>query len=204
MDILAHGLWTAAGATAAKKNLKRKVRVGLAAFFGVFPDLFSFAVITVWYGVQFVSGRVIAGTLPEPSDVEPFSPDTLWIFRLTNLLYSMSHSVFVFLAIAAILFIFKRRVVWEMGGWLFHIIIDVLTHSYSFYPTPVLWPVSSWKFDGLSWDTPWFMAVNYLGLLAFYLFLVRKRWLSIPGEGKLRFLGRPLRVRPIPVSSEDE
>ncbi len=204
MDILAHGLWTAAGALTAKKKLKNKMRVGLAAFYGVFPDLFSFTVLTVWYATQLLTGKVSAGHLPEPSEIEPSSPDTLWIFRLTNLLYGMSHSVFVFLAIAAIVFIFKRRVVWEMAGWLFHIGIDVFTHSYSFYPTPVLWPVSSWRFNGLSWETPWFMAVNYAALLLLYLFFIKKSLLSVSEEGRLRFLGKRLTLKPVSVSDKEE
>ena len=64
-----------------------------------------------------------------------------------------------------------------MLGWGLHILIDIPTHSYQFYPTPLLWPVSSWKFNGFSWTTPWFIIVNYLAILLVYalLYILRKR-----------------------------
>ncbi len=64
-----------------------------------------------------------------------------------------------------------RRFPYELLGWLLHILIDIPTHSYSFYPTPFLWPISQYKFDGISWGTPWFMIVNYSSLAISYLVL---------------------------------
>jgi hypothetical protein len=57
---------------------------------------------------------------------------------------------------------------WAMLGWLVHILIDIPTHSYQFYPTPFLWPLSSWKFNGISWGQKWFMIANYSTIVIAY------------------------------------
>jgi len=76
----------------------------------------------------------------------------------------------------------NKRVPFELLGWLLHILIDIPTHSYSFYPTPFLWPISQFKFDGISWAIPWFMIANYsaLALVFLSLFLINKRRLTPP------------------------
>lgn len=175
MDILAHGLWAGAAAKIANKKRKKKsFPVLRTALFGVFPDLFAFTVLMMWYGIKLLGGEYHFSDLPQPSEVEPSSPDTIWIFRFTTLLYSISHSFVVFLLVFALIFLIKRRILLEMFGWLFHIVIDVFTHSYAFYPTPVFWPISTWHFDGLPWDTPWFMVANYASLFLIYIFLTKK------------------------------
>ncbi|MDO8664161.1 MAG: hypothetical protein Q7K44_01235 [Candidatus Liptonbacteria bacterium] len=68
------------------------------------------------------------------------------------------------------LFFKKENVVpWEMGGWLLHILLDIPTHSYAFYPTPVFWPLGGWKFSGYPWAHPWFIAANYSAIAVAYL-----------------------------------
>lgn len=60
-------------------------------------------------------------------------------------------------------------------GWWSHIVIDVFTHSADFYPSPVFYPLTYWGFDGLAWNTPWFMVVNYLALAALAVVAWRRR-----------------------------
>ncbi len=62
--------------------------------------------------------------------------------------------------------IFARRIVFELLGWLLHILIDIPTHSFSYYATRLLWPVSDYRIDGIALWTPWFWAATYgaLGL----------------------------------------
>jgi hypothetical protein len=64
---------------------------------------------------------------------------------------------------------------WEMGGWLVHILCDIPTHSYRFYPTPIFWPLSSWKFNGFSWGVWWFMLLNYSALFIVFLIIYFKK-----------------------------
>jgi len=54
-------------------------------------------------------------------------------------------------------------------GWWSHIIINVFTHSKDYYPAPVLYPITYRGFDGIAWNTPIFMLLNYLLLAAIYV-----------------------------------
>jgi hypothetical protein len=42
-------------------------------------------------------------------------------------------------------------------------VIDVFTHR-GMFAVKFLWPVSSVHFDGMRWETPWFLAVNFAAL----------------------------------------
>ncbi|MFY9462265.1 MAG: hypothetical protein WAP51_03640 [Candidatus Sungiibacteriota bacterium] len=174
MDIVSHGLW--AGAAYKAINLKREkaLNVWLAAAWGVFPDLFAFTVPFLWLFWHLFLGDFNLSDLPRPHEVEPVKPDTLPIFQLASMLYNFSHSVIVFLLVFGVMYIILRRPVWEMGGWLLHIIMDIPTHTYQFFPTPFLWPISGREFSGFSWATPWFLILNYSTLLIAYI-LLRKR-----------------------------
>lgn len=176
MDILAHGLWAGAVYKATQKKTKKPLSLKWAVFWGVFPDLFAFTLpfaILIW---NLLTGAMHFQQWPHPGTTEPGPKDALNIFRNTALLYSISHSLIIFLAVFVIIYLIRKKPVWELGGWLLHILIDVPTHSYQFYPTPILWPLSSWKFDGLSWATPWFMIVNYGAIILIYLYLwLRKK-----------------------------
>lgn len=115
--------------------------------------------------------------------------ETLPMFRVASVLYQYSHSIVIFfwLFFAIIVYRYIRRpipgttrfrlhehwwlVPWEMLGWLLHILSDIPTHSYRFYPTPFLWPLSSFKFDGFSWGTPWFLIANFTALIIVYVLL---------------------------------
>ena len=59
-----------------------------------------------------------------------------------------------------------RKMLWlPLCGWWLHIVIDVFTHSAEFYAAPVLYPITREGFDGIAWNTPWFMLLNYTALL---------------------------------------
>lgn len=179
MDIFAHGLWAGAAYKAANLKHTKPFSVRLAAWWGVFPDLFAFTIPFVWLLWSVIAGDMSLGDLPRAPhhDIEPSPRDTLPVFVLADALYHVSHSAVIFFLIFGLVWTLARRPVWELGGWLIHIVLDVPTHSYAFFPTPFLWPLSEWKFDGLSWGTPWFMVFNYSALLLVYgiLWLKRKR-----------------------------
>ena len=174
MDIFAHGLWAGAAYKAINKKAKKPLNVWLAGFWGIFPDLFAFAIGFVWLFGNLIFGDMSFADLPRPGEIEPAPQDTLPIFRLTSTLYSISHSAIVFLIVFGVVFLILRRPLWELGGWFIHILLDIPTHFYQFYPTPFLWPISGWKFDGFSWGTPWFLILNYSAVIVVYL-LLRKR-----------------------------
>lgn len=178
MDIFAHGLWAGAAYKAINQKSKRPLSVKLAAFWGVFPDLFAFTVGFSWLFWNLAFGGLSFADLPRPGEVEPAPQDALPIFRLTSLLYSISHSAIIFFIVFGIVLLIFRRPIWEIGGWLVHILLDIPTHSYQFYPTPFLWPLSGWKFDGFSWGTPWFLILNYSAIIVAYLLLRNRKKLN--------------------------
>ncbi len=185
MDFFSHGLWAGAAYKALNKSFqknqkpknnkpKKPLNVWLAAFLGMLPDLFSFAFLFIWLAWALTFGGFNFSDLPHPNNMEPAPHDTLTIFRLTSFLYEMSHSLIIFILVFGLIFLILKRPVWEMGGWLLHILIDIPTHSYQFYPTPFLWPISDWKFNGLSWATSWFLIINYAVIIIVYILLRNK------------------------------
>jgi hypothetical protein len=179
MDISAHGLWAGAAAKTVNQTSAKfqanPLKVKFVVLWGILPDLLSFAPVFIWLFGNMIFGDLNFGDFPRPDETEPAARDTLPIFHLTSILYTITHSMMVFFAIFALVWLILRRPVWVMGGWLFHILIDIPTHSYKFYPTPFLWPFSEWKFDGFSWGQPWFMALNYSAIIIVYILLRRKK-----------------------------
>ena len=173
MDIISHGLWMGAGAKVINKKINKPLNFWAAAWWGVFPDLFAFTIpfLGLLWNLSF--NGVNLADIPGPSQTEPPSQDTLWIFRLATSLYNVSHSAVIFLIVFGLVWLVFKRPVWEMSAWLLHIAMDIFTHSYRFFPTPVFWPLFGWKFNGISWANPWFLAVNYF-LLALVYFLLRR------------------------------
>jgi len=51
-------------------------------------------------------------------------------------------------------------------------------HSYAFFPTPVLWPLSDWKFDGWQWMTPGILMTNFAFLSLLYTWYIRQLFLA--------------------------
>ena len=181
MDVFAHGLWAGAAAKAANKNsaiagkIKKPLKVWQTVLWGVFPDIFAFALPFAWLFWNLVFGDLNFSDFPRPENMEPVRHDTLPILNIASGLYNISHSLFVFVLVFSLVWIVLRRPIWEMSGWLLHILIDIPTHSYRFYPTPFLWPFSEWKFDGFSWGTPWFLILNYSAIILIYWILRRKK-----------------------------
>lgn len=162
MDIVSHGLW--GGAALGRKSKKSFL---LAFFSGIGPDIFSF-------GIFFVSTFLGASERPRFSQ-EP--PDPALIPAYVGNLYNISHSLIVFAAVFVAFWIIFRRPVWEFSAWGLHILFDIPTHSYKFFPTPFLWPISDFKINGWSWASPWILFPNLAVLAIIYLwfFAVKRR-----------------------------
>jgi len=181
MDIFSHGLWAGVAAKAVNKSsviagkIKRPLKVWYTVLWGVFPDLLAFALPFVWMFWNIIFGDLKFSDFPRPETVEPAVRDTLPVFQIASGLYNISHSLIVFVLVFALIWFFLRRIPWEMSGWFLHVLIDIPTHSYKFYPTPFLWPISEWKFDGFSWGVPWFIILNYSAIILAYWFLRRRK-----------------------------
>ena len=181
MDIFSHAFWTAVAAKNANSKIKhfknKKISVFWATAWGVLPDIFAFAPVFISATPVFLLGvgDQSVFTIPHPSELEPVNRDTLFIFKLTHSLYNISHSAIIFFLVLGLIYFFTKKIRWEMLGWLLHILIDLPTHSYKFYPTPILWPLANWKFDGIPWSTPWFMVLNLSAILIVTAIYIIKR-----------------------------
>ncbi|MES2930212.1 MAG: hypothetical protein V4665_00290 [Patescibacteria group bacterium] len=167
MDILAHMLWANYGARAINKKQgrrKRPINLPWVTFWGVFPDLFAFG-IPIALGIFASIGNGF-------SDFH--RPDML---GLPATLYQYSHSLVIWAAVFIIAWIASKRPRLDLLGWALHILIDIPSHSASFYPTPFLFPLSDYRFiHGVSWSNTTYMIINYILLLivSLYFFLPKK------------------------------
>ena len=189
MDVFAHTLWGVAGGEGLKRKIKKPISVGWSAFWGAFPDLFAFLVPMILFLSAIAFGDLTLNDLPRGNPKEnPENYVALPYFGISKSLYNLSHSLVIF-ALGFLFIIWLRKkffthkraqnnlIPYEMLGWPLHIFLDIPTHQPSFYPTPVFWPISDWKFIyGFSWGEPWFMMLNYSALLIIlgYFFWTRK------------------------------
>ena len=154
MDTLSHALWG--------KGLfgYRRYR-WLPLLFGAVPDLLSF-------GLYFLY-RIVSGSFSLTSGKPALDQIPEWVFSL----YDFSHSLIVACIFILIAYRFKRELCFPMLAWPFHILLDFFTHSVEYFPTPVLWPVSSYRFDGVPWSDPRIFYTNIACI--FLLFIYRRK-----------------------------
>ncbi len=176
MDIFAHALWTGAAFQVANKKRRKKLAVWWGMFWGIAPDLFAFTIPFVWTMWNLSLGRITFEEIPQPRHNEPPSLNHYWVNDLARLLYNIGHSIIVFAIIFGIIWYLYRRPRFELFGWLLHVLIDLPSHTYEFYPSPLFWPVFGWEFRwGIPWEDPTFMFINYLCLFFVFLGLSRRR-----------------------------
>ena len=154
MDTLAHGLWGG-------MLFGWRRRFGLAFLFGLCPDLFSFG---LWIVIRMARGQWQHGR-----------PDAYMLPEWLHTAYNFTHSLIIIGAVWALLWWCWKELALPFSAWPLHILCDIPTHSQDFFPTPFLYPLSSFTIDGISWGRWWFMLLNYTGLLILALFWVRAR-----------------------------
>ncbi len=176
MDILAHTLWANYGSRIAnrvinKKNHKNakpipKIKVFWASFFGVAPDFFAFT-------IPFIMG-VLSGSFFDHHG--PMREG----FSLAAFLYQYSHSLVIWAVVFVIVWFLYKRPRFELCGWLLHILIDIPSHTLSFFPTPLFFPFSEYRFPyGLPWSNKYYMIINYSLLLIVSIYMIvsqKKKW----------------------------
>jgi hypothetical protein len=172
MDIVSHGLW---GSIAFGR--KSRSSFWLAFVIGMAPDLFSFGILWV---------AAILG-LSEKPDFSNGTPPESTIPQYVHYFYNVTHSFIVFLAVFFLIWVLLKRPLWELAAWGLHVLVDVPTHSYAFFPTPVLWPLFDWKFNGWQWTTPTILIPNFVLLSLLYAW-----YLSQPYRTKRRRASRKL------------
>jgi hypothetical protein len=162
MDVISHGLW--GGITVGRRNRKS---FWTAFAFGVAPDVVAF-------GPMFANGLLAHG-------LDFFGhlghrPDASMIPDYVYSLYNVTHSLVVFAAAFALVWLIRRKPLIEMLAWGLHVVMDIFTHNDAFFPTPFLWPVSNVHFSGIPWSTPIIFFPNLFLLAVLYgWFLYQKR-----------------------------
>jgi hypothetical protein len=169
MDVVSHGLW--GGIAFGRKS---RFSYWLSFVIGLVPDLLSFGVL--WMAATL-------GLAPKP-DFSHGTPPESTIPAYVHHLYDVTHSFLVFLAVFFLVWWIRKYPMRELGAWGLHVLMDVATHSDMFFPTPVLWPLAAWKFDGWPWMTPGILVPNFVILILLYggWFFSRLRRPSPPGS----------------------
>ena len=155
MDTLSHALYG--------KGLFGYKKYRWTSFlFGMLPDLFSFGIYFIYILIKnFSFGRSSIEELP------------FWVYDL----YDVSHSMITALICIIIIYNVNKDLAWPMLAWPIHIIVDFFTHSIEFFPTPIFWPLSNFKFDGIPWSNPYVLVINFIliFLLFFYRWKLKKK-----------------------------
>lgn len=165
MDIVAHGLWVGIGLAAAGRRWPIPRRTVVAAIgLAVLPDVAQLGPLLVLAVLEPGGMAVLTAYATAVPGLEPSLPAPVAL--LTHHLHCVMHSAVVAGAVTGAVWFFAKSFWLPLLGWWSHILIDVFTHSAEFYPVPVLYPFTQRGFDGLAWNTPWFMVANYVALAA--------------------------------------
>ena len=174
MDILAHALWAGAGVTLARRRWPLKpATVAATVALAALPDVVHLVPLLGWWAWgdgTLATLRAYALAVPGQEPALPAAVQ-LWSHHL----HCTLHSAVVALACSLFLWAVLRSLWVPLLGWWSHIVIDVFTHSADYYPVPVLYPFTERGFDGLAWNTPWFLVLNYAVLALTWLYLLRTR-----------------------------
>lgn len=176
MDIFAHALWAAAGVAVLRRRVPIEPRtaamtVGLAAL----PDVLQMLPVLAWWafgGGSFAAVQEFAIAMPGQ---EPVMPPLVTF--MSYQLHCIAHSAIVAGLVTLVSWWLLRSLWIPLLGWWSHIAIDVFTHSADYYASPVLYPITQRGFDGIAWNTAWFMALNYLalGMVGLWIFISSRR-----------------------------
>jgi membrane-bound metal-dependent hydrolase YbcI (DUF457 family) len=171
MDVVAHGLWAGLGVAVAARRWPVSSRTALATVgLATLPDLAQLLPLLVaalfdGSGVRILSAY--AAALPGFDPTLP-PPVALALHHLHCTMHSAVVAALVTLALWAV----RRAFWWPLLGWWSHIVIDVFTHSADFYPSPVLYPLTERGFDGVAWNAPLALALNYGAIVTACLVLL--------------------------------
>jgi len=171
MDIVAHTLWAAAGVTALRRRWPITPSIAAATLgMAALPDVLHLLPIALWWMLGTGTFPVLSAYAIAVPGQEPVLPPVVLLW--SHHLHCVMHSAIVAGAVTLLLYAVRRTLWIPLLGWWSHIVIDVVTHSADYYAAPVLYPITERGFDGIAWNTAWFMGLNYAGLVAAGLWLV--------------------------------
>ena len=172
MDVVSHAIW---GRHLTHGRLNWKV----AAIMAVLPDLLAFIPSTI---VQILSGKARVDI--DENSVTSDLPSIAW--QMYQISHSLVWTFVLFLCIWGTLeYVLKKQqgellkagkyLQCEMKPrtaatliiipWVYHILIDMPTHTLRFFPTPFLMPFSDFMIDGIMWSTWWVWGLNVIAII---------------------------------------
>jgi hypothetical protein len=160
MDIFSHALY--GGVAFGRKNRKN---FWWAFLIGMLPDLLAF-------GPFWIMTTLGLAERPNWHGGHPADSIPQYIYSI----YNVTHSLLIFVAVFFLIFLIRKKPFWLLGAWGLHILVDIPSHSFDFFPTPFLWPVSNFKVNGIHWGDPIIFVPNLIILAALYgwLYLFKK------------------------------
>lgn len=166
MDILAHTLWAGAGIALWRRHAPKQPiasrTTALTIGFAALPDLLPLLPVLAWWMAGAGSFDVLwAYAMAEPDRASGLP---VIVTLLSQNLHCAAHSAVVAGVVTLVVWKWRGALWFPLLGWWSHIVIDVFTHSADYYASPVLYPITERGFDGIAWNTPWFLALNYLAL----------------------------------------
>ena len=168
MDTFAHGLWTGAAFLATRSKLRNQLRPWGVLLWGIFPDVFAFSptfLLLAWHH--------LFGDPTHPMHLFSVAlREALPPFLQPHVLYRWSHSLVIFSLLFALVWRLGRRLAPAMLAWPLHVLMDIPSHRAGLYGTPFLWPISNYRFNGVSWGQRWFMILNYSAIAAVFAALL--------------------------------
>jgi hypothetical protein len=173
MDILAHALWAGAGVAWIHRRRPITPRTAVATVaLAAMPDVGHMLPMLGWFLMGEGSlAKLWLYAIASPGQ-EPVVPPM--VAMLSHHLHCTLHSAIVAGLVTLLLWLALRSLWLPLLGWWSHIVIDIFTHSADFYPAPVLYPITQRGYDGIAWNTPWFMVLNYVALACIGLWLLKK------------------------------
>ena len=158
--------------------LRRRVDIsrsqtGFMISLALLPDVPQMLPLVGWFLLGAGSLDALYAYAVAVPGTEPALPPV--VQSVVHHLHCATHSAVVATAVTLVVWRVRRHWLIPLLGWWSHIVIDVFTHSADYYAVPVLYPISDVAFDGMAWNSPTFMLLNYLALVAVYVWLYKKK-----------------------------
>ena len=159
MDTLSHALW-------GKGLFGYRGHGYISLLFGASHDLITFF---PWMLIKFINGTFFDLGFGKP----PLETIPDWVF----LMYNFSHSFITGFLVVLFFYFVRKNYLWFAAlAWPFHIVLDFPFHTKDFFPTKIIWPISDFSFDGISWMRAevWFANLGLLALLFIYRYCQKR------------------------------
>ena len=174
MDILAHTLWAGIGVALLRRRRPITPPVAAATVaLAALPDVVHMLPILAWWALGSGSWATVQAYAVALPGQEPALPAS--VLMLSHHLHCILHSAVVAAAVSWLIWGLRRAWWLPLLGWWSHIVIDVFTHSADYYAVPVLYPFTERGFDGVAWNQPWMLVLNYAAIAAAAGWLWRTR-----------------------------